>query len=113
VFIESDLVTHQQAGASKEELVSGLAYSVAQNYLNRVVVKRKIGNNIFFQGGTANNKAVVAAFEKILNKKITVPPHNDVIGAIGVAILSMENGTRPLLYGGTLWQRYSMNLSIT
>ncbi len=91
VFIGSDLITHQQAGASKEELVSGLAYSVAQNYLNRVVIKGKIGNNIFFQGGTANNMAVVAAFEKILDKKITVPPHNDVIGAIGVAILAKEN----------------------
>ncbi len=91
VFIESDLVTHQQAGASKEELVSGLAYSIVQNYLNRVVVKNNIGDNIFFQGGTANNKAVVAAFEKILDKKITVPPNNDVIGAIGIAILAMEN----------------------
>ena len=91
VFIESDLVTHQQAGASKEELVSGLAFSIAQNYLNRVVVKKRIGENIFFQGGTANNLAVVAAFEKILDKKITVPPYNDVIGAIGVAILSKES----------------------
>ncbi|MCK4966586.1 CoA activase, partial [bacterium] len=91
VFIESDLVTHQQAGASKEELVSGLAYSIVQNYLNKVVMKKKIGNNIFFQGGTANNMSVVAAFEKILDKKITVPPHNDVIGAIGIAILSMES----------------------
>ena len=90
VFIESDLITQQQAGASKEELVSGLAYSIARNYLNRVVDKGRIGNNIFFQGGTANNKAVVAAFEKILNKRITVPPHNDVTGAIGIAIIAQE-----------------------
>ncbi len=91
VFIESDLIAQQQAGANKDELVSGLAYSIARNYLNRVVDKGWIGNNIFFQGGTANNKAVVAAFEKILNKKITVPPHNDVLGAIGIAILAKES----------------------
>ncbi|MCL5019500.1 MAG: acyl-CoA dehydratase activase, partial [Patescibacteria group bacterium] len=93
VFIESDLVSQQQAGASREELVSGLAYSIALNYLNRVVGKRRVGNNIFFQGGTANNKAVVAAFEKITGKRITVPPHNDVTGAIGIAILSMESNS--------------------
>ncbi|MFC1555577.1 acyl-CoA dehydratase activase [candidate division KSB1 bacterium] len=94
VFIESDLISQQQAGASKKELVSGLAYSVVRNYLNRVVDKGRIGNNIFFQGGTANNKAVVAAFEKVLNKKITVPPHNDVTGAIGIALLAQENSEK-------------------
>ena len=91
VFIESDLISHQQKGASKNELVSGLAYSIVQNYLNKVVGKRRIGNNIFFQGGTACNKAVVAAFEKKLDKKITVPPHNDVTGAIGAALITREN----------------------
>lgn len=101
VFIESDLVSQEQAGASREELVSGLAYSIALNYLNRVVGKRRIGNNIFFQGGTANNKAVVAAFEKITGKKITIPPHNDVTGSIGIAILSMENSnSKPSKFKG-------------
>ncbi len=94
VFIESDLIAQQQAGADKEELVSGLAYSIVRNYLNRVVDKGRIGDNIFFQGGTANNKAVVAAFEKILDKPITVPPHNDVTGAIGIAIIARENSCR-------------------
>jgi len=91
VFIESDLTSSQQKGSSKEELVSGLAYSIVHNYLNKVVGKKRIGDNIFFQGGTANNKAVVAAFEKVLGKKITVPPHNDITGAIGAAIIAKEN----------------------
>ena len=46
-----------------------------------------------FKGGTAFNLGVVAAFEKILNKKITVPPHHDVTGAIGAAILAKEENT--------------------
>ncbi len=90
VFIESDLVSTQQAGAAKEELVSGLAYSIVKNYLNRVVGKKKIGNNIYFQGGTANNLSVVSAFEKVLNKKITVPPQNDVTGAIGIGTIARD-----------------------
>jgi activator of 2-hydroxyglutaryl-CoA dehydratase len=52
----------------------GLAYSIALNYLNRVVRGRKIGNVIYFQGGTAYNDAVTAAFASLLGKKITVPP---------------------------------------
>jgi predicted CoA-substrate-specific enzyme activase len=90
VFIESDMVHHQQKGASKDELVAGLSYSIVQNYLNRVVGNRRIGNNIFFQGGTAANLGVVAAFEKITGKRITVPENHDVTGAIGAAMLAMK-----------------------
>ena len=90
VFIESDVVHHQQRGVPTEDIVSGLAYSIVQNYLNKVVGDRRIGKRIFFQGGTAFNKGVVAAFEKVLGKPIEVPPHHDVTGAIGAAILAMK-----------------------
>jgi predicted CoA-substrate-specific enzyme activase len=90
VFMQSDLTGHQQRGAKREDLVAGLAYSIAYNYLNRVVGTKRIGKNIFFQGAVAHNKGVVAAFENVLGRQITVPPHNDVTGAIGVAILAME-----------------------
>jgi len=93
VFIESDLVHHQQRGAQKDNLIAGLSYSIVQNYLNRVVGDRRIGNRIFFQGGTAFNRGVVAAFENVLGKEIIVPPDHDVTGAIGVAILAMEERT--------------------
>ena len=90
VFIESDLIHHQQQGARKDDLIAGLSYSIVQNYLNRVVGDRRIGNRVFFQGGTAFNRGVVAAFEKVLNKEIIVPENHDVTGAIGVAILAKE-----------------------
>lgn len=90
VFIGSDLVHHQQKGAQTDDLVAGLSYSIVLNYLNRVVGDRRIGSNIFFQGGTAFNKGVVAAFEKVVGRPITVPPNHDVTGAIGAAILARE-----------------------
>lgn len=95
VFMESDLVAHQRSGADKDDLLAGLAYSIVTNYLTKVVGDRKIGNHIFFQGGVAWNKAVVAAFEKLLGKKVTVPPHHDVTGAIGAAILAKEKVAEP------------------
>ncbi len=88
VFMESDLINYQQQGARTDDLVAGLCYSIVANYLNRVVGQRKIGNKIFFQGGTAFNKGVVAAFEAVTGKPITVPPHHEVTGAIGVALLA-------------------------
>jgi predicted CoA-substrate-specific enzyme activase len=93
VFMESDLVHHQQRGAAKEDLVAGLSYSIVQNYLTKVVEDRPIGNRIFYQGATAANQGIVAAFEKVLGKKITVPPHHDVTGAIGAALLALRERT--------------------
>ncbi len=90
VFMENSLMVNLQRGASKEDLLAGLAYSIVENYINRVVAGRHIGNRIFFQGGTAFNKAVVAAFEKFLGKPITVPPNHDVTGAIGMALIARE-----------------------
>ncbi|MDD5458483.1 MAG: acyl-CoA dehydratase activase [Phycisphaerae bacterium] len=85
VFMESDLLSFQQQGARTKDLVAGLSYSIAANYLNRVVGQRKIGNHICFQGGTAFNKAVWAAFESIVGKPVTVPDHHEVTGALGAA----------------------------
>jgi predicted CoA-substrate-specific enzyme activase len=90
VFIESDLVHHQQMGAGTDDIVSGLSYSIVANYLNKVVGDRRVGKNIFFQGGTAFNKGVIAAFEKTVGKPVKVPSHHDVTGAIGVALLAIK-----------------------
>jgi predicted CoA-substrate-specific enzyme activase len=119
VFMENSLMANLQKGAGKNNLLAGLAYSIVQNYINRVVAGKKIGGNIFFQGGVAFNKSVVAAFEKYLDKKITVPPDHDVTGAIGMALIAMrhmkakdegrktkdENGSRTTFKGFELSKR--------
>ncbi len=93
VFMESEVSYHQQHGIPTEDLVGGLCYSIVYNYLNRVVEDRKVGENIFFQGGVAFNRGVKAAFEQITGKKITVPPQQDVLGAVGAAIIAMEQSS--------------------
>jgi len=90
VFMESDLIHHQQRGAAKADLAAGLAYSIAINYLNRVVENRPLGKKILFQGGVAGNKSVVAAFEHLLGRSITVPAHFEVTGAWGAALIAKE-----------------------
>jgi len=88
VFMDSKLVSALHQGASVNNLCAGLAYSVARNYLDKVVAGRPIGKNIICQGGTASNGAVVAAFRKILGRDVHIHPYNRLSGAIGAALLA-------------------------
>ncbi|MDR3088831.1 MAG: acyl-CoA dehydratase activase [Desulfobulbaceae bacterium] len=88
VFMDSEVVRHQQRGAPTGDIVAGLAYSIATNYLHRVVEKRPVGQRILFQGGVAFNAAVAAAFENLTGKNIVTPPHHEVMGAIGCCLLA-------------------------
>jgi len=104
VFMESDLVSLHQKGAQKKDLIGGLCYAIAYNYLNRVVGKRKIGKMVMFLGGPSLNKGVVAAFENILGRGLVVPRHREVLGAYGAAIslqekMTMEGGTESTFRG--------------
>ena len=90
VFMERDVNGWLHKGETIPNLVAGLAYSIALNYLNRVVRGRKIGKTIYFQGGTAYNDAVTAAFAHLLGKRITVPPYNGVMGAVGMALIARQ-----------------------
>ncbi|MEF8916544.1 MAG: acyl-CoA dehydratase activase [Candidatus Bipolaricaulota bacterium] len=95
VFMESDLIHHQQKGVDKQELIAGLAYSIAINYLNRVVGKKEVGEKVYFQGGVAGNEAVAEAFRQLLeDKKVIVPDHHEVTGAYGAAVLAKEHQSK-------------------
>lgn len=88
VFIDSE-VCATSSGARRSATSPGAsAYSIATNYLHRVVEKRPVGDHILFQGGVAFNMAVLAAFERLTGKAITVPPHNEVMGAIGCCLIA-------------------------
>ncbi len=88
VFMDSELVRASQRGVSADNLCAGLAYAVARNYLDKVVAGRPIGKTIVFQGGTASNGAVVAAFRKLLGRDVHIHPYNRLSGAIGAALLA-------------------------
>ena len=108
VFMESDLIHHQQVGSPKVDLVAGLSYSIANNYIEKVVGNKKIGQRIYFQGGVAGNKSVVAAFENILGSDVIVPKNHNVTGAIGAALIAMErreNGEKSNFVGFDLEDR--------
>ncbi len=89
-FINSDIRTALQEGYSREDVAAGLVYAVVNNYLSKVKGPRAVGRRVFFQGGVALNRAVACAFAQCLGKQVTVPPHPELLGAIGVALLAIE-----------------------
>ncbi|MDH7492992.1 MAG: acyl-CoA dehydratase activase [Candidatus Saccharicenans sp.] len=90
VFMESELLNEVSRGQPLPNLVAGLAYSIARNYLEKVVERRPVGQHIVFQGGVASNQAVVRAFSLLLGKEIKVHPYHRISGAIGVALEARE-----------------------
>jgi predicted CoA-substrate-specific enzyme activase len=100
VFMESDLVHHQQQGKSLGDLTAGLSYAIAHNYLEKVVGNKKIGNHILFQGGVAANQSVAAAFENILGKPLRTPEHHNVTGAFGAALAARDHKPIPSRFAG-------------
>ncbi|MDD3237609.1 MAG: acyl-CoA dehydratase activase [Candidatus Gastranaerophilales bacterium] len=91
VFAESDLIHKQQLGYPVEDLLYGLCQALVRNYLSNLALGKEILPTVTFQGGVATNKGMVKAFEEALNTKIVVPENHQNMGAIGAALLAMEN----------------------
>jgi len=90
VFAESDLVHKAQIGHSKADIVAGLCRAIVLNYLNNVGKGKSIKSPVVFQGGVSKNAAVVKEFEKELNLPVYVDPNGHLMGALGVAVLCMD-----------------------
>ncbi|WZL73478.1 acyl-CoA dehydratase activase [Clostridiaceae bacterium 35-E11] len=90
VFAESDMISKQQFGFSKEEIINGLCEALVRNYINNLGRGKKLTPPYVFQGGVAANAGIRTAFEKELGEKVIIPKYYDVMGALGVAILSKE-----------------------
>ncbi|MGJ8455013.1 acyl-CoA dehydratase activase [Pseudothermotoga sp. U03pept] len=90
-FINSDIKTAIQEQISAEDICAGLVYSVCMNYINRVKGNRPVGKKLFVQGGTCYNKAIPYAMAALTGKKVIVPPEPGLMGAYGVALMTLEN----------------------
>ncbi|NHJ86967.1 MAG: hypothetical protein FK734_16005, partial [Asgard group archaeon] len=89
-FINTDIRTALQEDYGRENIVGGLVYSIVDNYLNKVKGSRPVGNKVFFQGGVAKNHSVGYAFAEATGKQIIIPPHPELMGAFGIAIITNE-----------------------
>lgn len=90
VFMESDLIHHQNNGAATNDLAAGVCISIVRNYLERVANNKRIGRKVLFTGGVAANEAVTAAFEQYTERRFEVFPYFKVSGAIGAALIALD-----------------------
>jgi predicted CoA-substrate-specific enzyme activase len=90
VFAESDMIHKQQMGHRTEDILYGLCQALVRNYLNNVGLGKDIQPPVIFQGGVAFNQGIVKALREELKMEVIVPPHHEVMGAIGAALLVHE-----------------------
>ncbi len=92
VFMEQDVNHLLRSGSSKQEVLAAVLYSVVQNYLYKVVGNRGYSSRkIFFQGATARNPGLVAAFENLLGVEMVVSAYAHVNGAWGAALIARQS----------------------
>jgi len=87
VFMQRDLNHLLAHGYAQGEVLASVVHAVRENYLHKVARRDAIGEHIAFQGATARNPALVAAFEQQLGKPIHVSRFCHVTGALGAAHL--------------------------
>jgi predicted CoA-substrate-specific enzyme activase len=90
VFAESDMIHKQQIGHKTEDIVYGLCQALVRNYLNNVALGKEVLPQVVFQGGVAFNQGIIKALEEALDVEVLVPPHHELMGAIGAALLLRE-----------------------
>jgi len=100
VFMERDLNHYLNEGYTKGEVLAAVLHSVRENYLNKVAVEAAIGDTIAFQGATARNEALVAAFEQRIGKPIFVSPYCHLTGALGAALTLRDEGRKTTAFRG-------------
>lgn len=105
VFMERDLNNYLAQDYSVDELLAAALFSVRENYLRKVASEAQIGNFVCFQGATAKNKALVAAFEQKLGRPIFVSPFCHLTGAIGAALIALQEQTATVFRGFDIFQK--------
>ena len=89
VFMNSKVKQSFREGAGIEDISAGLAYSVIDNCLHKVLRIHNpdvLGKNIIVQGGTFKNPAIHKAFENKIGRQVTCPDISELMGAYGAAL---------------------------
>jgi predicted CoA-substrate-specific enzyme activase len=90
VFATTDAIHKLNSGYKLEDVLMGVCNGLVRNYL--AMLYRKVSPPPYtFQGATSKNVALKYALEKQLRAEVIVPPYADCLGAIGAAILALEN----------------------
>ncbi|HHU63809.1 MAG TPA: 3-hydroxyacyl-ACP dehydratase [Clostridiales bacterium] len=90
VFAESEVISLIAKNKDKADIIKGLNKSIAGRTLSLL---ERIGRKKHYMmtGGVAKNSGVVQALEEKIGEKIFVPEEPQIIGALGAALIALEN----------------------
>ena len=89
VFAKSDMIHLQQIATPVHDIVAGLCFAVARNFISNLGRGKVLLPPLVFQGGVAANEGVVRAFNELLDLKkgqLIIPEYFASMGAIGAVI---------------------------
>jgi len=87
VFGESEAITRVSEGVSKEDIAAGVNKALASK-ISSLVKKVKLEEPCAICGGGALNTSLVKTVQDELNAHLLVPPHPQIIAALGAAIIA-------------------------
>jgi predicted CoA-substrate-specific enzyme activase len=93
VFTKSDMIHLQNKGESLSNIIAGLHYGNAANYISTIVGNRQLTAPIAFVGGMASNRLQIKAFQHYF-PSLQVPAHHTSLGALGAALQAQKQGWR-------------------
>lgn len=89
IFCQSAVVNKLNTGVNKSDILMGVCRALIRNYLT-LCKGNRLEPPYVFQGATAQNKALVRALEEELSYPVIVPEQCALMGAIGIAMMAME-----------------------
>src|SRR5512146_360800 len=103
VFAKSDMIHLQQIATPDYDIVAGLCFAMARNFKATVGKGKKFPTPLLFLGGVAANLGMRRAFRDVLKlqeHEMAVPDHFNTSGAIGSALLAVENRASAPVFRG-------------
>jgi len=92
VFGESEAITRISEGTPKEDIAAGANKALASK-ISSLVKKLKLEEPCAICGGGALNTALIKTIESELNTDLMVPPHPQLVTALGAAIIAATSMT--------------------
>ncbi len=89
IFAESEIIGLLANGHGKNEIVAGIHHSIARRTI-RLVKRVGVAGRVYFDGGPALNKGLVAALEEELGHELVIPEHPQITTALGAAVLARD-----------------------
>lgn len=91
VFAETEIIGLLADGQSTENIIAGVQKSVAKRLVS--MAGNDIGSPVIFTGGVAMISGMQQALETLLAQPVTICPTPQLTGALGAAILAVNNKT--------------------